>query len=402
MKLHVSRSDIRVPGFLFSGVACGLKDGGAKDVALIYCDRPAAVAGAFTQNRFAAPPVLLARERVRAGRIRAVLVNTKSANAGTGRPGLERARACCGLAAELLGVRENEVVPCSTGKIGMPLAWGKMRRGIRLAVAELSPAGFWDAAEAIRTTDAFAKVSARRVRIRGGTVSVAGLAKGAGMIYPRMATTLSYVLTDAAISPARLDVLLRASLDRSFNVISVDGDTSTNDTALLLASGASGLPPVRAGSADEGRLAEAVAEVFADLARMVVADGEGAGKIVEIRVRGARTAKEADGAARAVANSILVKTAIAGADPNWGRIACAVGYSGSSLRAERSEIRIGGVTVMRKGISTGKAAEARARRAMRREAFSIEIDLGVGKSGAVMWTSDLNARYVRFNSEYSS
>lgn len=402
MRLRVRRDDIRVPGFLFSGVACGLKDDGRKDVALIFCDRPAAAAGAFTQNKFAAPPVLLARERVRSGRIRAVLVNTKSANAGTGAPGLARARACCRLAADLLAVRESEVVPCSTGKIGIPLAWDKIRRGIRLAVAELSPAGFWDAAEAIRTTDAFPKASVRRIRVRGGEWTVAGLAKGAGMIHPQMATTLSYVLTDAALSPTQLTSILKSGLARSFNVISVDGDTSTNDTALLLASGASDLPPVRPGSDEERRLAEAVGDVLEDLARMVVRDGEGASKLVEVHVRGARSAQDADRAARAVANSILVKTAIAGSDPNWGRVACAVGYSGARVRPDRSEIRIGGVTVMRKGAPSGQAAEARARRAMFRPEFAIEIDLGVGRHEAVMWTSDLNSRYVRFNSEYSS
>ncbi len=240
MKLPVRLDDVRVPGFLFSGVACGLKNDGQKDVALIFAPRPAPAAGAFTTNRFAAPPVEIARRRLRAGLLHAVLVNTKSANAGTGAPGRKRAEQCCRLAAELLDVSESRVVPCSTGQIGLPLAWDKMARGVRLAVLKLSAAGLWDAAEAIRTTDAFPKVSYRKVRMGRTLVTVAGIAKGAGMIHPNMATTLAFVMTDAACEAAVLKRVLDAGLAESFNAISVDGDTSTNDTALLLASGASG------------------------------------------------------------------------------------------------------------------------------------------------------------------
>jgi glutamate N-acetyltransferase/amino-acid N-acetyltransferase len=271
MRLPVRREDIRVPGFLFSGVACGLKEDGRKDVALIFAEEPAAAAGAFTTNRFAAPPVEIARRRVRSGRLQAVLVNTKSANAGTGAPGLRTAEACCRLAARLLGIPEQRVVPCSTGKIGLPLVWRRIARGIRSAVAELSPGGLWDAAEAIRTTDAFPKVAFRRVRAGGRHVTVAGIAKGAGMIHPQMATTLVYVLTDAACAPETLGRVLHEGLASSFNAISVDGDTSTNDTALLLASGAAGVE-VRAGTTAGRGLAKAVAEVLAELARMIVAD----------------------------------------------------------------------------------------------------------------------------------
>jgi glutamate N-acetyltransferase/amino-acid N-acetyltransferase len=401
MKLPVRREDLRVPGFLFSGVACGLKDDGRKDVALIFAEEPAAAAGAFTTNRFAAPPVGIARSRVRSGRIQAVLVNTKSANAGTGASGLERAHACCRLAASLLAIPERRVIPCSTGKIGLPLAMKNVARGIRMAVAELSPAGLWDAAEAIRTTDAFPKVAGRRIRVDGRFVTVAALAKGAGMIHPQLATTLAFVLTDAACEPALLRRILEDGLARSFNAISVDGDTSTNDTALLLASGAAGAT-VRAGSPAARRLAGAVAEVLADLARMIVADGEGASKIVRVRVAGARSREDADRAARAVANSILVKTALHGADPNWGRIACAAGYSGAVFRPERTVVRIGGVVVARAGEGTGKGAERRARRAMQGREFAIDVELGAGRHEAAILTCDLGTDYVRFNSEYSS
>jgi glutamate N-acetyltransferase/amino-acid N-acetyltransferase len=401
MKIPIRRADIRVPGFLFSGVACGLKDEGQRDVALIFAPEPAAAAGAFTTNRFAAPPVRVARERIRSGRIHGVLVNTKSANAGTGAAGLRRALDTCRLAGELLGVPQMQVIPCSTGKIGLPLSWEKMSRGIRLAVLKLSPAGLWDAAEAIRTTDAFPKVAVRSFAVARSRITVAGLAKGAGMIQPNMATTLSYVLTDAACSPALLRRVLRAGLADSFNSISVDGDTSTNDTSLLLASGASGVK-VSAGSAAASRLGRAVAEVLKELARMIVADGEGASKVARIVVSRARTLADAKRAARAVANSILVKTAIYGADPNWGRIACAVGYSGARFRPERLAIAIGGVVVARAAEGTGEGAERRARRAMQGKDFTIDIDLGEGRERAEILTCDLGVDYVRFNSDYSS
>jgi glutamate N-acetyltransferase/amino-acid N-acetyltransferase len=401
MRLPVRREDIRVPGFLFSGVACGLKEDGRKDVALIFAEEPAAAAGAFTTNRFAAPPVEIARRRVRSGRLQAVLVNTKSANAGTGAPGLRTAEACCRLAARLLGIPEQRVVPCSTGKIGLPLVWRRIARGIRSAVAELSPGGLWDAAEAIRTTDAFPKVAFRRVRAGGRHVTVAGIAKGAGMIHPQMATTLVYVLTDAACAPETLGRVLHEGLASSFNAISVDGDTSTNDTALLLASGAAGVE-VRAGTTAGRGLAKAVDEVLVELARMIVADGEGSSKVVHVHVRGARTREDADRAARAVANSLLVKTALHGADPNWGRIACAVGYSGAWFRPERTVVRIGGVIVSRAAAGVGRTAERRARRAMLGREFAIDVDLGAGRHEATIVACDLGTDYVRFNSEYSS
>jgi glutamate N-acetyltransferase / amino-acid N-acetyltransferase len=401
MKLAVRHEDVRVPGFLFSGVACGLKKGGQKDVALIFAPRPAAAAGAFTTNRFAAPPVEIARRRLRAGVLHGVLINTKSANAGTGAPGRKRAEECCRLAARLLDVPESRIVPCSTGQIGLPLAWDKMARGVRLAVLKLSSAGLSDAAEAIRTTDAFPKVSSRTLRMRDARVTIAGIAKGAGMIHPNMATTLAYVMTDAACGAAVLKRILHAGLADSFNAISVDGDTSTNDTALLLASGASGAK-VEARSAAESQLGDAVAEILTDLSRMIVADGEGASKLVRIAVRGARSRQDADRAARAVANSLLVKTALYGADPNWGRIVCALGYSGARFRPERTIIRIGGTVVARAGTPTGKASVRKAHTVMKGREFTIEIDLGAGRERASMLTCDLGVDYVKFNSAYTS
>ncbi len=399
MLLKIPREDIVVPGFSFAGVACGLKDKGRKDVALIVADAPASAAGAFTTNRFAAPPVQIGRQRLRSGRVQAVLVNTKSANAGTGAAGLARANQCCKLVAQLLGISERSVVPSSTGKIGLPLSWSKISKGIREAAKTLSPDNLWDAAEAIRTTDAFPKVAVRRLTLDGKRVTVAGLAKGAGMIHPQMATTLCYVLTDAVCSPAVLRKVLRFGLAGSFNAISVDGDTSTNDTALLLASGASG---AEVSSRSPAKFAGAVADVLGELATMIVADGEGASKVARIVVRGARTQSDAERAARAVANSMLVKTAIYGADPNWGRIACALGYSGARFRAEDTVIRVGGVVVSRKGEGAGAAAEKRAHRAMLARELEIEADLGAGREESAILTCDLGVEYVKFNSEYSS
>ena len=400
MKLSRRPIRVRVPGFRFAGVACGLKDGGRRDVALIVCEPDAAVAGVFTRNRFAAPPVRIARDRVRRGRIRAVLVNTKSANAGMGREGFERAREACRALAAALGVPEEAIVPCSTGKIGLPLNLARVRRGIRLGVERLSADGFSDAAEAILTTDAFVKTSVRRVRTKRGTVTVAALGKGAGMIHPDLATTLAFVTTDAGVAPARLRAILRAGVADTFNALSVDGDTSTNDTVLLLASGAG--PRIAPRSADERRLAAAVADVLGDLARLIAIDGEGATRLVRVVVRGAARPVEARWAARAIANSLLVKTAFAGADPNWGRIACAAGYSGARFEPERVSVRIGGVLVARAGGPVGAAAERRAHRAMCRDRFDVEIDLGAGRATASMLTCDIGVEYVRFNSEYSS
>jgi glutamate N-acetyltransferase/amino-acid N-acetyltransferase len=401
MKLPVRRRDVRVPGFLFSGVACGLKEDGRKDVALIFAPQVATAAGAFTTNRFAAPPVGIGRERLRSGRLQAVLVNTKSANAGTGASGRRRAEQSCRLAAQLLGIPDRRVVPCSTGQIGLPLPWNRMSRGIRLAVLKLSTAGLWDAAEAIRTTDAFPKVASRTLAIGRTRITVAGIAKGAGMIHPNMATTLVYVLTDAACTPSLLKRLLDAGLAESFNAISVDGDTSTNDTALLMASGASSTS-ISARSKAERAFGSAVAEILAELSRMIVADGEGASKVVRVTARGARSRRDADRAARAIANSLLVKTAIHGADPNWGRIACALGYSGAQFRPERTIIRVGGVVVARAGEPTGKDAERKARRAMMRKEFDIDVDLGEAREQASVLTCDLGVDYVRFNSAYTS
>ena len=389
----------RVPGFRFAGVACGVKESGRKDLALIVSERPATAAALFTRNRVRSPSIVSGRRRVARGRIRAVVVNSGNANACTGRRGFRDAEAVCEEAARLLGVPASQVLPSSTGIIGAPLPLEKVKSGIAAAVPALSPDGLGDAAEAILTTDNGPKVAAARCRIGGRAVRVAGLAKGAGMIAPNMATMLCYVLTDAAVAAASLRPMLRRAADGSFHAITVDGDTSTNDTLLCMANGLAGNPEVTPGSADEETLERALTRVMKELALKVVADGEGATKLVEVRVDGARTAAHARKVAFAVANSQLVKTAFFGEDPNVGRIMMAVGNAGAPVVEEAVDVALGGVKVVRRGVAVG-AREDAAARVMQRPSFTVRISLGLGDARASVWTSDLGHEYVRINSDY--
>jgi len=392
-----------VPGFRFAGVACGIKPSGRLDLALIYSEAPAVAAGAFTRNRVRAAPVLLAQRHVRRGRARAVLINSGNANACTGTTGARTALASCRLTAQALGVTPEEVIPCSTGKIGVLLPAEPMKRGIADAIPALAPAGLWRAARAMMTTDAFPKVASRELRLGGRTVTIAGLAKGAGMIAPDLATLLVCVVTDAAVGRAALRRFLRQAVAGSFNAITVDGDTSTNDSVLVLANGLAGNAPLRPESRAGARFAAALGEVMGELADMVVADGEGATKRVRITVTGARTPAAARRVAHTIARSQLVKTALFGGDPNWGRIVCAAGYAGVPLAPERISVRIGGVTVLRRGEPAAAATVRRAAWVMRGPAFPIGIDLASGgKGSATVTTSDLSTAYVRFNADYST
>jgi len=403
VKLRVRETPIRVPGFRFAGVACGIKPSGKRDLALIHSETPAAVAGMFTRNRVKAAPVLIAARHVRRGRVQAVLVNSGNANACSGGAGARVAIAACRQAGIALGISPYAVVPCSTGKIGVPLPAVPMVRGIAAAVRALDPNGLWHAAHAMRTTDAFPKVASRRVRVGGRTVTIAGLAKGAGMIAPDMATLIVCILTDAAVPPTALRALTRAGAATSFNAITVDGDMSTNDTLLVLANGAAGNAPLVPASADGRRFGRELAAVMADLADMVVADGEGASKRVRITVQGATSDVAARRVAQSVARSSLVKTALYGGDPNWGRIVCAAGYAGVAVDPARMGVRIGGVPVLRRGEPAPDALVRRAAAVMRADAFTVIVDVAAGGRGAAtVTTSDLTPAYVRFNSAYST
>jgi glutamate N-acetyltransferase/amino-acid N-acetyltransferase len=389
-----------VPGFRFAGVRCGLKTRG-RDVALIVASPPAVAAGVFTTNQAPAAPVQVARRRVRAGRAGAVLVHAGNANACTGRQGLETVTTSTALAAQLAGVQPEWVLPCATGRIGVQVPRARLLRGVREAAAALSAGGFADAAEAITTTDSFPKTAVRRLRLGRRKITLAALGKGAGMIAPNMATLIVCVVSDARLTAAAAQAALRDAVDGTFNGISVDGDMSTNDTVLLLANGAAGNPTIGLGSKDHSRFTEALRAALDEIARLVVLDGEGATKLVEVIVRGAPSAEAAVKVARAIGESTLCKTAFHGGDPNWGRFVCAAGTAGVRFDADRVDVRIGGVVVSRRGRPI-QAALAAARKRMREREFRVELDLREGRSSGRFRASDLSVEYVRFNAEYTT
>ena len=402
MKVKVKKSPIVIPGFRFAGVACGLKPSGNRDLALLVSDVPATAVAAFTTNRVKAAPVLIGEEIIKTGRLQAIVVNSGNANASTARPGLKLAQDTCTLVGRELGISPRLVLPSSTGVIGVLPRWKNMQTGIRQAAAALSARGFWQALAGIMTTDIFPKAALRQVTVGGRTVTIAGMAKGAGMINPNMATMLCYVCTDAVLSSPALQRILDQTLPDSFNAISVDGDTSTNDTVVLLANGLAGNREITAQGKDYRTVREATHDVLCDLARMCVKDGEGATKVVDVFVRGAKNDADAEKVARTVACSPLVKTAFFGGDPNWGRIACAVGYAGARVDQTRLAIFVGEVPIGQKGMSTGARNEKRAARVMKKPEFSITIDLGLGRGTAHVVTSDLSTAYVHFNSAYTT
>ena len=391
-----------VPGFRAAGVRCGIKRRGL-DLMLIESEVPAAAAGVFTRSTVVGAPVVVSRQRVRRGRARAIVANSGCSNVAMGARGLADARAMTAAVARALGCAPADVLVASTGVIGQPLPLERIERGIPRAVRALRRDGLRDAARAIMTTDTVPKHAALRLRIDGRTVTLAGIAKGAGMIEPNVATMLSFLLTDAAVAPALLRRLLRQAADASFNRVTIDGEGSTSDTVLLLANGRAGNRLLSdAASAGARRLAGALGELCGELARAIARDGEGATRLVTVRVEGARSAAEAERAARRIANSLLVKTALFGGDPNWGRILQTIGAGRVAIRLPRAEVRLGGVPVFRAGASTGPAARARAGRALRGREVEVAVALGAGRHAASLWTCDLSYDYVRINAEYTT
>ena len=400
MKVAVERVPVRVPGFRFAGVACGIKESGKRDVALIVSDRPAVATGSFTTNRVKAAPVVVGQERLRRGRVQAILVNSGNANAYTGRDGERLARALTALAARRLGIDAELVVPSSTGRIGVQLPRARVRSGVLAVTRSLSPDGFHDALEGMMTTDAFPKFAVERIGLDGREVTIAGMAKGAGMIAPNMATLLAYVLTDAAVGTAALRRTLATALPQSFNAIVVDGDMSTNDTVLLLANGVARNRPLTAGSRGFATFSSAVARIMQRLARMVVKDGEGATKLIDIVVRGARHARDAARVADAIARSPRCKAAFYGGDPYAGRIVCAAGYSGAVFDPRKLDVTLGDVPIVRRGVEVVSRVEQRASRIAAAPEFTLTLDLHAGPGTAMRIASDLTVDYVRFNSDY--
>ncbi len=387
-------------GFSFSGVVSGLKKKSQKDLGLIYSEVPASIAGVFTKNRVQAAPVVLDRERIKIGVCRAVIANSGSANCCTGDQGMKDAIAEAKLAADGLNIYEELVVVASTGVIGKPLALDKIESAIPELVKSLSPGGINDFAEAIMTTDTVPKIVSSSGNIGGSGFTIAGVAKGAGMICPDMATMLCFVCTDAKASSGYLKKALASSVDKSFNRITIDGDTSTNDTILVMANGMSGAS-VKSRSEKE-YFQELLDEVLMALARMVVKDGEGATKLVDVIVKGAASMSDAEKIAKTIANSNLVKTALFGEDANWGRIFAAAGRSGVEFDPGLADIFFDDVMMVKNGMGCGDAAEKEATKVLKKPEFAITVDLKTGKGKASVLTCDFSIDYVKINADYRS
>ncbi len=387
-------------GFTAGAVHAGIKkDGQSLDLCILASDRPAVAAGVFTRNKVRAAPVKLSEERLRTGRCQAVVVNAGNANACTGEQGMADARRMTELAAAKLGIPASDVIVASTGVIGMHLPMEKIEAGIQKI--HLSRTAGHDAARAIMTTDLVPKEAGCRVRLGSHTVTVAGMAKGSGMIHPNMATMLSFIVTDAAVHPSFLRRALHEAVDNSFNQMTVDGDTSTNDTLVVLANGAAGNPTLDDQSLDARRFRDALTSVAAELAQKVARDGEGATKFIEMRVEGAASDDDARRAAKAVVGSSLVKTAVYGADPNWGRVLCALGYSGADVDETKVDLRIGDVWLMRNGQIQQFDRQAGVD-ALKGPDVLIWCDLNLGSGRGVAWGCDLTEGYVEINGKYTT
>jgi len=391
-----------VPGVLASGLAAGIKPSGKKDLALIYSSSPARAAAVFTRNQVKGAPVLVSQEHVRDGRAQAIVASSGCSNVCTGEQGIKDAREMTKIVGELLHVAPRQVLIASTGVIGQPLPMDKIRAALPRLVKSLSPQGGRSAAEAILTTDTRPKEAALRLELGGRPVTIGGIAKGVGMIEPHLATMFCFVATDAMVAADALGVALRRAVEGSFNRITVDSDTSTSDTVAVLANGLAENAALERGSKGLRQFTRGLEAVAMRLARMLVEDGEGATKIVEVVVRGARTRKDALLAARSVANSPLVKTAVNGADPNWGRIMMALGKSAARVAADRVAIAIGDEALVERGMLRNGARLDRIHETMAGTAYTIAIDLGLGSGEDRVWTSDLTEEYVRINAKYTT
>jgi len=387
-------------GFKAAGIVAGIKKNGKKDLGLIFSEVPATVAGVFTQNKVQAAPVRYDRERIQSGRCQAVIVNSGNANCCTGPKGLEHAAAMAQITAARLGIAEDLVLVASTGVIGEPLPIEKIEAAAPDLVQSLQPDGIFPLAEAIMTTDTVPKIVFKEGGIGDKSFTILGVAKGAGMIHPDMATMLSFICTDVEISADRLQKALNNAVQHTFNRISIDGDTSTNDTALILANGRSG---VRLSDSEARQHFQPLLdEVCLELAKMLVRDGEGATKLVEIRVKGARTARDAHRIANTIAGSSLVKTAFFGEDANWGRILGAAGRADVPIDPDRIDVFFNHVQMVKAGMGCGKAAEAEATRVLKTPEFTVTVDLHLGNESESVFTCDFSLDYVRINADYRS
>ncbi|NJE27992.1 bifunctional glutamate N-acetyltransferase/amino-acid acetyltransferase ArgJ [Megamonas funiformis] len=386
-------------GFTAAGVKAGIKKSGNLDVAVIYTKTKAAVAGTFTQNKVAAAPVYVSKEVVATGTAHAIVANAGCANACTGQQGLDDAHKMAQIAADELGVNANDVIVGSTGVIGVNLPMDKLEAGIKDAVANLSTDGSDNAGRAIITTDTHSKSVTCEFELSGKTVRMGAIAKGSGMIRPNMATMLCYITTDIAIDQALLQKAVSGCVEKSFNMISVDGDMSTNDMVIVLANGEANNAKITEENADYQIFFDKLMMLCTELAKQIAADGEGASKFLTINVKGAKSFADAKTVGMAIANSPLVKTAFFGEDPNWGRVICAVGYSGADMVPEKTVVKFGGITIFANG--TGATYDEKAlAHVMKEKDIVIDIELNMGQEDATVWSCDLSYEYVKINGEY--
>lgn len=385
-------------GFLFSTVEAAIKKPGRKDIALIYSEEEAVIAGMFTTNKIKAAPVRLDMERIRSGKGRAIIANSGNANACTGKKGMKDAIKITDVVAKGLQLNSNQVHICSTGVIGTPLPLDRILKKIPALLTGLGENTIHDAASAIMTTDTFPKIVSKKLRIRDKAVVVSGICKGAGMICPNMATMLCFIMTDLNIGRYGLNTALRSTVGKSFNRITIDGDMSTNDTVLILANGAAGNKEVKMNSSEFRVFESALSDITLELSRLIVKDAEGATKLVEIEVRNAKSQRDADSAAFTIANSPLVKTALYGNDANWGRIMAALGRADIKIKEDSTDIYFGKVRTVKGGLSTGKDREAAD--LLKGKEIRLTVDLDLGKFSSKVLTCDLTEGYVRINAEY--
>ena len=389
-------------GFQAAGIHCGIKKPDVLDLALCVSDVSGPIAGVFTKNRVVAAPVLLDRQHLRSRLGRAIIVNSGNANACTGAQGLVAAKAMATAVAQQLSIPAHHVFVGSTGVIGRVLPIDRVIAAVPTLIARLSVPGGDHAAQAILTTDLRPKTVARQARIGGRVVTIGGMAKGSGMIHPNMATMLAYLTTDAAIAPTALQLALRSAVDQSFNCITVDGDTSTNDTVLCLANGLAKNRPIQQGTRPYRDFERLLTDAARELALMICRDGEGVTKVVTIRVQGATTRASAKRVADTIATSNLVKTALFGEDANWGRVMAAIGRSGVAIDPDKVMVRFDDIVMVRRGVGMGPEAEQKIAQVFKQKEFMVTVQLGQGQASAHMWTTDLSYDYVRINASYRS
>ena len=403
VNLKAPKSLLAVNGVKLAAIASGIKKNQAKDLVLISFDQSASCAAVFTQNRFRAAPVLIAEKNLTSAAPVLLMINSGNANAGTGDSGYQDALKTCELAATAAECEANQVLPFSTGVIGENLPLDCFKQSLPKLITELSEDNWMQAAEGIMTTDTVAKGVSRQIRLEGETVTITGISKGSGMIKPNMATMLGYVATDATIAPELLKTCLQNAADQSFNAITVDGDTSTNDSCVLVASGCSSAPELVAGTDNLEKFVVALNQVMLELAQSIIRDGEGATKFVEVQVTNASSVKDAKEIAYTVAHSPLVKTALFASDPNWGRILAAVGRADiSELDINKLSIYLDDVCIVENGGRAKSYTEQAGQQVMSKDEIVITVDLDTGLDKASVWTSDLSYDYVKINAEYRS